>query len=668
MQASASVPNVRLRPRSGGLAERISYRLDRFLSLHPVVQLVAVLVWATALAFVFAGVSLLVAEDRGTGLPASLWWAITHMLDGGTVTGDQGFLPRFLGVGVTLVGMVLLAIVTGAFASSFADRLRDVRRGTSVIFESGHVLLLGFGARGDVVLRELAASGARLTVVIVTTHDRELVEEQVREGLANVRHRLRVIVRRADPQTTAGVRGASAARARAIAILPEAEGPSAFPGDPDPGDGPALEDLCALRSLLAARRALGVRRVPLIVEVSGERGRDLVHLTGKRGDLTLVEEGDVGTHLLVHSVRQPGVLEIVREILSLDARSVYVHPAGAFAGRTFEEAHATLAPGIVVGVLKGRRSLVAPPGSTPIEAADRLLVLADDDAEPRPGDRLPALDASPPSLPRRGAATPLHVLVVGYRRGLDRILRALRAHFVARVTLLVRPERARDAAAAVAASGMPADAAAILEGDSTSEAVLRRALAGGPCRFLLLARDVATGTPAERDAEQLLTLLSLRHVLHGAHAETPAVVEIHDPETERLVGSSHTTDFVLLREIVGRLLAQEIHAICLDDTAGAWLGEVFHRLLDDISTRVWLHPLDAYLPGVPSPSFAEVMAAARARGEVAIGVRPHAARARLLPARGERFEGRGAQVVLLGSPERHPAAGQAAAAADVFAS
>lgn len=673
VQASEAMPNVRLRPKSGGLAERVGYRLDRFLALHPLVQLAAVLVWATALALLFAGASLLVSGEPDAGMRGGLWWAITHMLDGGTVSADQGFLRRFLGVGVTLVGMVLVAIVTGAFASSFADRLRDIRRGTSIIFERGHVLLLGFGARGDVVLRELAASGARLTVVIVTAQAREIVEEQIRDGLSNVRHRLKVIIRRADPQTTGGVRGASASRARAIAILPDVEGEAGFPGAAAPGSGPAAEDLVVLRTLLAARRALGVRRVPLIVEVTGENGRELVHLTGKHADLTLVQEGDIGTHLLVHSVRQPGVLDIVREILSLDARSVYIHPATAFAGRTFDEAHSSLTGGILVGLLRHRERLLSPPGGTLIEAADRLLVLADDSAEPGRGARLPAFAGASPSPPERASSGPLHVLVIGYRRGLDRVLRALRAHLVTNVTLLVQPGRGRDAAAALAACGLPAGSGSVIEGDTTSEAVLSRALAGKPARFLLLARDDASGAPGapgERDVDQLLTLLSLRHVHGGAHLETPAIVEIHDPETERLVGTTATTDFILLREIVGRLLAQEIHAICLDETAGAWLGDALHLLLEEIGTRVWLDALPAYLPGAHEPTFGEVMAAARARGEVAIGVRPAGSRARLLPERGERFEARGAQVVVLGRPERRAApSGEAAEARDqIFAS
>lgn len=651
--AFRAVPSVRLRPRSGGLAERISYRLDRFLSLHPAVQLVAVLVWATALALLFAGAHVLLAEES-SNVGGGLWWAITHMLDGGTVASDEGFGRRFVGISVTLVGMVLVAIITGAFASSFADRLRDIRRGTSAIFERGHVLLLGYGTRGDVMLRELGASGVAMTVVIVTARERELVEEQVRDGLANLSHRLRVIVRRADPETTFGVRGASVSRARAVAILPDVEGQPAFPGASGLGSAPSPEDLRAVRSLLAARRALGARRVPLIVEVSGERGRDLVLLAGKHPDLTVVEEGDVGTHLLVHSVRQPGVLEIVRGILSLDSRSVYVHPAGAFTQRTFDAAHAALTDGILVGILRGKLALVAPPGATLIEATDRLLVLADDAAEPRPGGKLPEPNFEPSSLPKSRRDLPLHVLVIGARRGMDRLLRSLRSHLVPRVTLLVPEGSAAVAQAALAASGL-GEGSVVIEGDSTSEGVLTKALAGKPNRFLLLARDTLAGTPAERDADQLVTLLSLRKLFGGAYAETPAIVEIHDPETERLIGESHATDFVLLREIVGRLLAQEVHAIFLDETAGAWLGEVFHRLLDDISTRVWLHPMTDYLPGVHEPTFGEILAAARMRGEVAIGVRPMASPARLLPERGERFDHRGGQVIVIGSRERRSA-------------
>lgn len=653
MRRSAVVPNVRLRPRSGGLAERLGYRLDRFLALHPAVQLLAVGVWATLLAVLFGALSQLFANDATTDSDGGFWWAVTRMLDGGTVAADSGFLRRFVGIGVTLVGMVLVAVVTGAFASSFADRLRQIRRGTFSIFERRHLLLLGYGGRADVVLRELAASGLRVTIVIVTAHDRELVEERVREALNGLRHRLKVIVRRADPTTTGGVLGASAPHARAVVILPEVDAgsPLEHPNAPSPTHAPA--DRAAMRSLLAARRALGTRRTPIVIEIASERGRDLVGLCSKGGDLTLVEEGDVNTHLLVHAVRQPGVLDVVRQILSLDARSVYIHTPGPFLGRTFDEAHAVLAPGVLIGLLRNRKNLLCPPGDTRIDADDRLLVFADDGQPPMPAARLSLLDRTP-SQPHPAATPPAHVLLVGYREGLANILRSLHLHLVARVTVLVPPEREELAKAAIDASGYAPDQATLILGRPVELGVLARATAAAPTALLLLASDVAPAMASELDADQLVTLLQLRSLLTAAHARTPAVVEIHSAETERLIGPNSATDFVLSREVVGMLLAQELHAICLDETAGAWLGEVFRLLLDEISTRIWLRPIAAYVPGIAQPTFADLLVAARLRGETAIGVREPRARARLLPARDERFDPRDTEVVVIAAPELAP--------------
>jgi hypothetical protein len=645
------VPSVRLRPRSGGLAERLGYRLDRFLALHPAWQLLAVLLWATLLALAFGAVSLVFADDPSTDADGGLWWAITRMLDGGTVASDSGLGRRFVGVSVTLVGMVLVAVVTGAFASSFADRMRDIRRGTFSIFERRHALLLGYGTHGDVILRELAGSGIRATVVIVSNQDREIIEERAREAVAHARHRLRVIIRRADPTTTGGVRLAAGTHARAVVILPEIDRAEGRPAHDQPECPYGPEDRATMRALLAARRVLGGRKVPLIVESTGDHGRELIELSGKNADLTLVEEGDVSTHLLVHSVRQPGVLDVVRDILNLSATSVYEHPAGAFAGKTFDEAHALIEPGVLVGLLRRRKHVVCPPGGTRVEAQDRLLVLANDNAGLLASGKLPPAPAAAPGRLSGAAKEQVHVLVIGYRRGLSRILRSLRTHCAARITLLAPPEHAAQARAALDASGFPAAQAELLEGASTDAAALARALAAGPTRLLLLAADAGDRDPADVDADQIVTLLHARHVAGGAHVETPALVEVHTAETERLVDPHPATDFILMREITGMLLAQELHAICLDETAGAWLGEAFLLLLNDISTRIWLHPLDAYVPDVLLPSFADVLVAARRRGEVALGVRRARSRPQLLPGREERFDPRDTDVVVIAAPE-----------------
>ena len=643
------MPSVRLRPKSGGLGERLSYRLDRFLALHPVVQLAAVLVWATLLALVFGLVSLAFSEDAGAGLVHGLWWAITHMLDGGAVAGDKGPAHRVVGVGVTLAGTLLVALITGAFASSFVARLRDVRRGTFTVFERKHIVFLGYGARADLLLRELAVSGLRVTVVIVTPREREVVDERVREALNGTKHHLRVVVRRADPGSTAGVRGASAAEARALVILPEIE-PGSLPSAGHDAAEHAPEDRAAMRSVLAARRVLGAARTPVIVEITGDRGRELVDLCSKPADLTLVDEGDLAAHLLVHAVRQSGVLDVVRQILSLDARSVYIHTPGAFVGKTFDQAHAALGPGVLLGLLRHRTNLLSPPGHLTLEASDRLLVLANDACEPCPCAPLVVHERTAPAS-SRSWMTPLHVLVIGYRRGFATLLRALHTHFVAKITVLVPPERAASARAALDASGFRPEDIELIEGRPTDAGALARAAEHRPSRLFLLASDAAPERAGEVDADQILTLLQLRRLLPGSSADPPAVVEIHSADTESLVEANRSTEFVLVREITGMLVGQELHAICLDGTAGAWLGDVLRMLLVEICTRVWLRPLGAYVSGKGEPSFAEIASAARARGETAIGVRRARGLAHLLPGREERFDPRDTDVIVVAPPE-----------------
>lgn len=336
------MPIARRGRREETLAERLSYRLDRFLHLHPVVQLAVVLSATFVLALIFgAVVSRAAGGDDVAGIGDGLWWAITRMLDGGTVAGEQGALRRIFGLGVSIAGLVALAVLTGAFASSFADRIRVIRQGRIPIFERDHIVLLGWNARAAVVLRELGASGVRATVAILDDQDRDQLEERAREALDGVPHCLTVVVKRGDPATTAAVRSVAVRAARVIAILPDAadagpEAPRAHLDDMDPDSCHEItlreghrSDRTALRSLLAVRRVLRGRRVPVVIEASCRAGEEMLCLcSGRDAGVVIVDARDVSAQVLVHSVQHPGAFDVVRKILSLAGSSIHFHPAG----------------------------------------------------------------------------------------------------------------------------------------------------------------------------------------------------------------------------------------------------------------------------------------------------------------------------------------------------
>jgi ion channel POLLUX/CASTOR len=591
------------------------------LGQRPGIQLVAVLGAVLALALIFGAICALFggARDDDRTLGSGVWWAITRMLDGGTVASDSGIVRRVFGVIVTLFGLVSVVILTGAFATSFADRIQSLRRGTNPIFERGHMLFLGWSERGGVIARELAVTMMKATIVILTREDREVVEERLRDALGQRKHGLRLIVRRGDPTTTAAVRRAAARDASVVMILPEASpGPEA--------------DRVALRSLLALRRSARASRVPAILEVTSRSGRELVRLIAKPTDAIVVEARDVNARVLAHAVRQPGAFEVVRQILSLDVRSFFAHSAAPFASRTFDEAHAAIDNGVLAGVTRRGVMTLCPDGGFILERDDQLVVFSDLELDPSTSGSLPVIDASPIPIPPPTAA--LELLVVRYKPELASLLGFIDERRRAAVTVLVAPEDLNAARAALDAAKLNQTEVEIVAGDPLDGAVIARLLARTRDAVLLLAPDVPSSDIADADADQVITLLHVR----AKEAAIRVVVEVRSPETKRVAaGLNDDGDFILSREMVGMLLAQELYVMCRANHQCPWLGSVYHEILHAASAEVRLRPMPFYAEGNSRPSFALLSASARARGEIAIGVVEEGARPNLLPRRDQRF-------------------------------
>ena len=648
------MPLVPRRSPDQSLTNRLGYRIDRFLGLHPAVQLAAVLNVAVVLAFLF-GCTIYVLDAPGgveggvegggvRSLAEGFWWAITRLLDGGTVASDgrTGFVRQSFGIGVTLLGLVAVTVLTGAFASSFSDRLSAIRRGSLPVFERDHVLLLGWNAHAGVIVRELGRTGKRMRLVIVADRDRETIEESVREQLLGWKHRLDVVVRHGDPATVAAVRKAAARRAAAVVILP----------DSDVGH---CHDRAALRSLLALERVLGDRvdRPHIIVEVASQSGREMVRLCEGAGrDVVVVEAHGVNARVLAQSVRQRGAFGVARAILSLDSLSIYHYAPALFTGLTFDDAHASIRSGILVGVLRDGAAVLSPPGGDVIGPEDQLLVFSDQDVRPRIAG-VPDRRSRPPVAPIVVAPPALlRLLILRVRPGLMEILELIDARGPVQATLLAPAEEIARAHEAVRLATLRRTTINFVVGDPLDGPTIDRVLAEPHDTALLLAPDVAASFSAEADADQLISLLQLRRRRAEKGAPAHAVVEVRSPEARlpRDGKHHHVDDFILSREVVGMLLAREIYGI------GVRGSSIYHAVLDAVNPSVELRPLTLYASGDGEPTFAELALAARRRGEVAIGVADDKGQPRLLPDFGDRFNTHKAHLVVLSSaPDFGPA-------------
>ena len=168
------------------------------------------------------------------------------------------------------------------------------------------------------------------------------------------------------------------------------------------------------------------KRVPIVVEASCRAGEEMIRLLAGEEQIIAVDARDFGARVLVHAVQQPGAFDVVRQILSLRGCSLHLHPAAGLAGCRFDQVHATVADGVLIGLVRGGAVLLSPAGGEAIAPEDQLLVIADHASRPRHDASLPGIPEG--ALPPPSEVPPirsLHILVARHKPELAAMLEFL---------------------------------------------------------------------------------------------------------------------------------------------------------------------------------------------------------------------------------------------------
>ncbi len=594
----------RLGPSLRSLRASLIYRIDIWLGRSPLVQL-AVLFAATAFLLVaFA------AARGGADFVASIWWVTTHFMDGGTMAGDATGRP--LAVFVTIAGTVTVSLLTAALASKMGERIGDLRSGANPVVEHGHVLVLGYDAKVPLLARELARSGQRCTLVILAVEDKDKIEAGLRVARGVPGSRLRAFVRTGDPRSELALMRVSAHRAKAVLVMPPL----------------SLDDDGSLRWALAT--LLAMRRIAregfhghIVVEARRYEDAELLDLAGEPGvagptalPIEVIASDEVLACVLAQSTRDDASYFVLRHLLAFDGCEPYAEAVpSALVKQSFEEAHSRIVGGIVIGVRRADESVVlCPPAPTEfvLAADDSLLVLAHAQGSVRLGVALPVVSSESVAPRDAQAPRPERIAVIGVNHTLPRLLAEFAALLPAESMVTVMTDAHSNGDAVVSLASAKASRIQIRAEHARAAPLCR----DGHPPVRGADAVVILGNEAENDengdASALATLLRLRHgmLLTGEHS-CRVVTELRDPRSAAHI-VPRRGDCVVSSDLVAMLLAQE----ALDRK----MAPLYRELLHSGGTSVRVHPAADY--GGPGATFAEVMAHARARGEVAIGLYP----------------------------------------------
>ncbi|MEU8675426.1 NAD-binding lipoprotein [Streptomyces sp. NPDC048560] len=591
------------RPRVS-LRDRARYRFDRTLA-RSTGTLMGWLV-ITCLAVVLPVSTLLVWTDPGSppslsGRLTAAWRTSAETLRLGAADGTP--LRLALSALLGLVALLCVSTLVGVITTGLAERMTELSRGRSTVLEHGHVVVLGWSDQVATVVSELVAAQAphRPRAIVLLADQDKAEMERVLAARVPPAARARIICRSGpagDPDVLALV---SPRTAGTVLVLPSAE-PAA--------DAEVLRILLALRAVLGE----GADGPPVLAAVRDDRYRAPARLAaGPHG--TVLETDTVTARLIARCVGQSGLSHVLRDLLDFAGDEFHLADADTFANRSFGAALLSHPNSCVVGLLTPEgRTLLNPPAGTVVLPGSRLIVLARDDGSTRTDDCRHLVDRSVIVSAPSAQVGPARLLLLGWNR---------RAPLV--VGQLLRTAVAGSVLDVVTDSAVPGPREPEREGVTPTGPYVRfrsaalsrpETLLGldiGPYDGLVVLGPDRGDGPHRPDDWTLVTLLSLRLLAERTGHEVRVVTELTDDRNRLLAPVGTGSDVIVSGKLTGLLMAQIAH--------NRHLVPVFDELFSADGATVCLRPASAYIRPGAEASFATVVAAARDRGECAIGYR-----------------------------------------------
>ncbi|MBO5744600.1 MAG: hypothetical protein J6R60_02310, partial [Clostridia bacterium] len=166
----------------------IKYLFDYIMSKGAIAMSLLLL----AIMIVIVGVIGIVAtfvSDEG-GVLYQLWSSLMYTLDAGNLANvpTDNIVYLMLMLFATLLGLFLTSVLIGIIATGVEDRLNNLRKGTSIVPEDDHTVVIGFNIDIYTILRELIEANSnkkKACIVVLGEEPKEEMEDAIASHISD---------------------------------------------------------------------------------------------------------------------------------------------------------------------------------------------------------------------------------------------------------------------------------------------------------------------------------------------------------------------------------------------------------------------------------------------------------------------------------------------------
>lgn len=550
------------------------------------------------IAAVAAGIRWALNPDKRIG--SELWQTFVRLFDGGSYSNDVTGPDRVIGVILVLIGIIGSAAVLAIVVTAFQDTVDRVRNGRSPLLKRSDTVILGWSHEIYTLITELEASPIdQPDIAVLSRRQRAWMDAELKKVFGRRRRGLSIDCRTGDPADPADLGLVGVTRADRILVL----------GDPEhPDEGDLIRTVFALMN-----QGVDLARQRVIVAVP-DRDHEAIFTSVFGNSIEVVAGHDVLSHILTQSMRAKGFGRIFEQLTSYQHADFYAHDLPApVQNATFGELLLRCRGAIPVGITRPGGSHLLPRMDTRLDPEDRLLVLAGDNEDLRfgPADGGPVPNSDEPA----GIDwSDQDILLVGWNTVVDPALAELRGFLGTASTLdaiadptamSVRERRSLERCAHLDSVVTPDSAVGAI-------ATLRDRLTERSYDAVVVLPYRDTQRPDQADSRSLLHLAVVQDSVDSDL--TRVVCELRESRTADLIGHIEPDDLILSDALSASLMAQLVDR--------PWLTGVLGDLFDFHGSALFAHLPERWgLPTGGSVRFGELITAAAARGEIAVGYR-----------------------------------------------
>ncbi len=593
--------------RTPTLIDKIRYEFDNLMARGPIALLGLLFLASFSIIFLVAFVisSFGVTQEGGTplSLGEAFWEAMMRTLDSGSMGGDTGTIFRLLMFLVTIGGIFFVGGLIGVLTTGLEGKLDEMRKGRSLVVESGHTVILGWSEQIFTIISELVEANSSLKrglIAVLAMKDKVEMEDEIRNKVGSTKN-THIVCRTGNPLDMNDLEIVNPNQARSIIILSS--------------EDEANADTYTIKSILALTNNPNRHPEPyhIVAEIRDRKNIEAARLVGKN-EVELVQVDEFAARIIAQTCRQSGLSVVYTELLDFGGDEIYFKEEPALIGKSLGEALFAYETSTVIGLVfqKGRVAL-NPPLDTRISAGDKIIAISQDDdtilLSPKPGK---------PDLGMIHKSTKTSVklertLILGWNCRAPFIVKELDSYVSAGSNLTV-------------VADLPADELqqqceitalknlniSFIEGNTTSRKLLENLDIPSYDHIIVVSYSNRLNNQ-EADAITLITLLHLREIGVASGKNFPITSEMMDDHNRQLAEVTHADDFIISDKLVSLLVTQI--------SENKQLAAVFEDIFDPEGSEIYIKPAADFIALDQPLDFYTVIEAARQQNSIAIGYR-----------------------------------------------